>query len=174
MEVSDFAALMQFWARQLKFPPNDFKDKESVELWWDHLHKYGLEALKTAFSKSFRTEDTFPTLSRLLELLDGPKQNREQLAIDIAGKVWESLGKFGQYKPSEAEEWLGSVGWQVVQMLGGWYNITETTTDDDRGTFVAQARGFAISILAREGVNDKGHKMIDSGKTKPLEICKGS
>lgn len=160
MKVTDFAAVLQFWSKQLKFAPGDFKDMGAVEIWWDHLNQYGLQKIKDAFSQSFRTDDSFPSMRRLLEILDGPTQTRDQMGIEIAGKIWDALGKFGQYKPTEAEEWVGAVGWQVVQMIGGWYNICETTVDSDRGTFVAQARGFAIAILARDGTSDKGHKML--------------
>jgi hypothetical protein len=72
---------------------------------------------------------------------------------------------------------LGSVGWQIVQMEGGWEQICQSLTDDNLNTSKAQWRNLARVLLQRQGTNEDDsvkiqHKTNDRGLLSFAEIMK--
>lgn len=159
MDLKQFAASMKMMGEMLPGKPN-LENPAVLQFWYDEFGSMHDDDLKKGFRLALSTLDRFPVIAKFKEIVGGVTETRDQTAVHIAGKVWESLGKFGQYNPSGAEKWLGAEGWEVVKLMGGWFDVCSIEDMSYRGTFVAQARGFANAILAREGINDRGHKMI--------------
>lgn len=73
--------------------------------------------------------DRFP-LPVKLKAAAGRVSNPEDEAVQIAGRIVGAISKFGPYQSEKARESIGEIGWQVVQMDGGWMAVCETQTDD--------------------------------------------
>ncbi len=81
--------------------------------------------------------------------------NPRDIANEVAGRIWRAISKFGSYRSDEALEYIGELGSEVVQRMGGWSGVCKVT-DDERGIFFAQCRDVCESVqrLAKRGALD--------------------
>lgn len=91
--------------------------------------------------------DRFPLPVKLKSMI-GVAVNPEDEAIQIAGRILAAIASVGPYQGQLARESIGEVGWQVVQMEGGWQTICEIQTDDIP-IRKAQWRNLAKSLFER-------------------------
>ena len=87
----------------------------------------------------------FPLPSALIAIVK-PVETELDLGQDVASKVIGAVSKFGSYRSTEAREWIGQIGWECVQRMGGWSTICAELTEDNKGTFFAQIRGLAQTV----------------------------
>ena len=135
--------------------------KEIAELWFNLARMYGkeippaaltmmlnavedlpFESLKTSLhawaSKSKIARHPLP--AELREMVN-PEPDVKAKANFIAGRIRESISKFGYTNPSEASAYIGPDGWKVISRSGGWQYICENHgTLLDPGIFHAQIR----------------------------------
>lgn len=79
-----------------------------------------------------------------------PELTEQNQATTAAALIITAVGKFGHMRGPEAREYIGELGWSVVQMQGGWSYICENLGIDlSVGTFQAQARNIAIAQIER-------------------------
>lgn len=72
----------------------------------------------------------------------------ESKANEIAGRIHEAVSKFGWPSPGRAKEYIGELGWRVVESYGGWNYICENLgTQISISTFRAQCRDSARSKM---------------------------
>lgn len=89
-------------------------------------------------------------------------------AIEIAGRIRQAVTDHGWSAPDKAKEFIGDIGWKVVNRFGGWLYICENLgLDLNPLTFHAQARDVAKSLLEAnyKGVYD-APIMLESAKTE--------
>lgn len=169
-------ALAYYNAINPRFAP-DFSKPPVVSFWFDALGKYPVPAFKAAMDRLIK-EDRFPTIKDV-ELALGSAVNPEDDAIVIAGRIVSAISRFGAWGPEDAKAMIGSVGWEVVRLSGGWSTVCEVSLSD-LGMKQAQWRELARSMLERGGrslpelpppMTDRGLKLIqglmeDPGKGK--------
>jgi hypothetical protein len=89
----------------------------------------------------------FPMPSAIREMIQ-PTVSDDARAKEIASRVREAVSKFGWSNPVEAEVYVGSIGWTLVQRFGGWLHICENLgLNIPETTFLAQVRDLAKSQL---------------------------
>lgn len=83
-----------------------------------------------------------------------PADNPEGLAIEAANRIVEAISKFGYWREAEAKEFVGSLGWLVVERQGGWQTICENTLAENITSHRAQWRELAkvLHQRSRDGV----------------------
>jgi len=138
-------ALNYYQAINPRFSP-DFTKTPVVAFWFDALGKYPVQAFKSAMDQLIK-EDRFPTIKEI-ELILGSAVKPEDDAIVIAGRIVSAISRFGAWGPDEAKAMIGSVGWEVVQLSGGWSTVCEVELRE-LGTKQAQWRELARSLLER-------------------------
>lgn len=109
--------------------------------------------------------DRFP-LPVKLKAMAGLAVNPEDEAIQISGRILGAIASIGPYQGQWARESIGEIGWQVVQMEGGWQTICEIETDDIP-IRKAQWRNLAKSLIEhpRRGLSPE---LPGPGKPTPL------
>jgi hypothetical protein len=75
-----------------------------------------------------------------------PELDDEDDAQDIANTVIKCISTCGYTNQDRAEEQIGPRGWVVVQRMGGWKHLCETTTHQNEGFLRAQIRDYAQTI----------------------------
>lgn len=90
---------------------------------------------------------SFPTPFMLKPFVEN-KPNPEQLAHEIASRIRFAISEFGWSSTEKAKEYIGSVGWQIVQRSGGWQYLCENHGVKLQPlTYFAQCRDLAKNIL---------------------------
>lgn len=140
-------ALAYYQAINPRFSP-DFSKAPVVAFWFDALGKHPVPAFKAAMDTLVK-EDRFPTIKEV-ELTLGAAVSPEDDAIVIAGRIVSAISRYGSWGPDDARAMIGSVGWEVVNLSGGWKTVCEVELRD-LGTKQAQWRELARSLLERGG-----------------------
>lgn len=106
---------------------------------------------------SYRREPenrTFP-LPAKLRIIINPVQSKESLANESASRIRAAISKFGYWQPTEAKNYIGELGWQIVERNGGWQYLCENHgVELDPLIFHAQARDLAKSMLESQAVGN--------------------
>lgn len=95
----------------------------------------------------------FPLPSVIREIV-APEESisTEAKASEIAARICGAVPKFGWCNGSEAREYIGPIGWDIVQRQGGWPYICENLgTKINPSSFQAQLRNQLDSNI-RYGV----------------------
>jgi hypothetical protein len=78
-----------------------------------------------------------------------PQVTEGDTAVEVAGRIWTAISRFGQYRAADAADWIGEIGWYVVEHNGGWKRICETAQSKDVGVWKAQLRDHAAATIRR-------------------------
>ena len=87
-------------------------------------------------------------------------------SYDIAGKIVDAIRRFGYTNPAAARGHIGPVGWSVTERMGGWQHICNTLTADRIGTFTAQCRDMAKSLLVMGALPEPPRPLLDAPDPK--------
>lgn len=137
--------------------------EDLLELDADHL----LEAVKRY--RKDPANEFFPKPAKLISMVL-PTENLEADARDAAGRMVAAVSKFGPYQNAKAREYIGPLGWTVVDRQGGWEEVCSKLTYDNMGQMQAQWREHAIAIgrRAKFGLVDQAPAL--PGPSKPAGL----
>lgn len=83
-----------------------------------------------------------------------PAPSDRNLATQAAARILEAISRVGPHRIEDAKNFIGSLGWMIVKMQGGWEAICERTGVDSP-TAVCQAQwiklGESVLEQARAG-----------------------
>ena len=133
-------------------PMNEIK----LKLYAEVLQSESVEKLAEAF-KHFRHKPGQKFLPMPADILAfcNPKGDPDSDAREAAARIVQAVGKFGYMQGSAASKFIGSLGWRVVERIGGWQYLCENLgTNIDVTTFTAQARDLCKATWARGDLND--------------------
>lgn len=105
----------------------------------------------------------------VLEAL-GDKRSPRTEAVEAAGRVIESVKKFGWQQSQKAREYIGELGWKGVERLGGWPYLCENlgTSKLPVTMMQAQLRDSCEAMITR------GEAGISEAPALPAPILKSS
>lgn len=116
----------------------------------------------------------FPLPGQIRELIN-PTEKLEDTSRDIASKIVSAVSKFGSYRSHDAKNYIGEIGWHVVERHGGWENLCSSMTNENSTIYMAQLRDLSLSIqriskreIAKNSKQTLGEIKI-SGLLKTLE-----
>lgn len=103
-----------------------------------------LEVMK-AYETYRRTakQHRFPLPAEIRAIVS-PEVDADSAAREIAARITAAIPKFGYTNRQAAKEYIGEIGWQVVERQGGWpYLCEHHGREIDPTAFQAQARDLA-------------------------------
>lgn len=112
-----------------------------------------LKALET-YRNDEKNGNFFPSPARLQKYLR-PQVSVDAQAQEIAGRITQSISKFGYTGHEDAKAFIGEIGWTVVHRFGGWAHICrEHGVSLNPGQFFAQSRDLIKSQIeiAKSGI----------------------
>lgn len=71
----------------------------------------------------------------------------EDKARDAASRIVSAMSRFGYMRPEDAKEYVGELGWAVVERQGGWSSLCERVMREELPTYQAQWRQLALSLI---------------------------
>lgn len=108
----------------------------------------------------------FPTPFQLRNYLEN-KPSIDTLANETASRIRSAITKFGWPNPEGAKEYIGDLGWKIVERNGGWLSLCENHgLVLNPQTFHAQSRDLAKSMIesAELGIFDQPIKIPEPRK----------
>ncbi len=78
-----------------------------------------------------------------------PQISPDAQAREAAARIPDAIKRHGYNWPDRAREYIGELGWSVVQRFGGWEHVCQYhgTPEMNAQTFYAQARDLARSHI---------------------------
>lgn len=118
-------------------------------------------------------KNTFFPLPAAIRQLILPEPTEDMQAREIASRISQAVTKFGHPNELEAQEFVGEVGWRVVQRKGGWNYICQNLgVTLDATVFEAQTRELAkVEILTQK--NPAFGKLLEEATKKGLMLDRG-
>lgn len=90
---------------------------------------------------------SFPLPSQIRDLIT-PVLNNEEQGREISARIQSAIVKYGYANPTEAQNYIGPIGWKVVSDFGGWSHICENHgLNLDPSSFQAQCRERAKDLV---------------------------
>lgn len=146
--------------------------QDFLSMYLDNISDIPFAKLKYACQKYLNDPKnrSFP-LPAQLRAISSPEPDNDQLAKEAAARIPQAIVKFGYTNPSRAREFIGELGWRVVERFGGWQVVCEqhgVTISPD--TFYAQARDLARSTLdlGDAGIHDQPIGLGEGKSSKPF------
>ena len=122
----------------------------AISMMANQLSEFGLEAVKSALNKYTLNPKnrSFPMPAQLIAIIKPEIETRsiEDEASMLANKIWGAISKYGYSNPEQAQNYLGTVGWEAVTLQGGWISICQNSDPSKQGMWVAQMRDLISSI----------------------------
>lgn len=125
-------------------------DDTVVEMYAEDLADLPLDAVRRALVEARRDpkQRTFPLPAVIRDKIQ-PFDNADADAKEAAGRIVAAVSRFGWNNVARAREYVGELGWAVVERQGGWETLCRTLTEDNIGQMQAQWRDLALSVSKR-------------------------
>ena len=118
--------------------------KDTSKIYWDMLNKYDDNIIKKATIKCVKELKFFPKISEIITAIEGNNTDETELAwISLLDKI----ERIGHYQSVSFPEYP-AIG-AVVEALGGWLSICETTFDEEK--WVKKEFVKLYPIMKRQG-----------------------
>lgn len=87
--------------------------------------------------------------AQLREIIN-PEPSPDDVSREIASRITQAVTQYGYCNTSHAREYIGEIGWEVVQRKGGWNHICQNLgVSIDPTVFEAQCRELSkIKVLS--------------------------
>lgn len=107
-----------------------------------------------------------PLPSNILQIVNPEKHiGPRKIASEIAGRVTAAVPKFGWANPTEAREYVGELGWSVVEDRGGWaYLCQHLGLQLNPSIFEAQCRDHVEARIEMAGGLEKAQLLASAPK----------
>lgn len=134
----------EYYARELKPAVVTMMAEDLKELTYDQAEKAFAQYRKK--DKTYR----FPMPAQLIEIAN-PRVDDDSIATEIAGKVFQSISKFGYTDGEAAKDFFGPIGWKAVERYGGWdYLCANVGKTISVTTFIAHIRDICLAHIKFE------------------------
>jgi hypothetical protein len=112
-----------------------------------------------------------PLIPHIRAIINQDKDTDIDIAKEIADKIINAVGKFGYTMPKSAEEYVGDIGWQVVERYGGWTRFSQELITDQLEIVRAHLRDSSLTLIRKNKNKEKIDKAINFVKIKSIEGC---
>lgn len=124
--------------------------KTRLELYYELLSELSPRTLELALKTIMRNgaQTRFPLPGVILQAAC-PSRSPEAEAVEAAGRIPEALYRYGYTDPHGAKDFIGELGWLIVEREGGWECLCAKVTTNQLPILKAQWREMAKSLYSR-------------------------
>lgn len=110
----------------------------------------------------------FPLPSVIRKYVHGSKAD---VSLDASLKIIKSISKFGWPNHKDAKEFIGELGWAVVEAYGGWPNVCRMVNEPDKiSIYQPQFQRAASMLIEKDNVSTKRLGVNGGEKGQPLSL----
>lgn len=163
----------------------------AIAMMADDLKEFSLAEVSSAYKK-YRLDPknrTMPLPGQIIQMIK-PVATNDAKAREITARIMDAFGRHGWSNAELARQYIGEVGWDIVQTSGGWsYLCQEYGVSIQPTTFMAQTRsrvqdrlefgsnpvayglvGHIIKEVPRIGIQERSHEdQIAHEKDRQME-----
>lgn len=164
-----FSQLIQFLAKEC----DKQLDHLILPIFKELGDKWGWDVAAGAVEYHLRTRkgrDPFPTPFELEITIKKLLGETAESPDEVAGRILQSVTRFGSPNGVDAEKFIGPVGWEVVRMYGGWSSICQNMKVDQKAIYFSQWKGLADSLLKKAEVQ-KIAGTLSGGAFRGVDSC---
>lgn len=101
-------------------------DDTTLVMYCEDLADYDFDQVQLAMRKYRQNPKNkfMPLPAQLIEMFS-PQISEDQAAREITGRIVEAVSRFGYARGEDAKEYIGEIGWSVIQVYGGWIGLCE-------------------------------------------------
>ncbi len=184
MTLNERQEIKKLWALMSAYYQNPLRD-EVILMYLEDVSDLPFSAVVEAFTTYRKNPKNIRVpIPAQLRTIVSPPEDDDSMAKEAAARIIAGVSKFGRSKPGEASEYIGELGWLVVQKQGGWWSICNYLNEGSISSLQAQLRDLAVAQikLARAGklntppalpvADPKGQKKINSLVQELVEMKK--
>lgn len=141
----------------------------ALAAFYDAISDLPSEQVLHVLKNWFKTNRNFPHPADIRASIM-PEMNNEDNALEVANAIIAAISRYGYTNPKSAQLHIGSLGWEVVNRMGGWKHMCETCTHGNENTLRSQIRTFAetVSKRAKRGELDQRPELPQSNAVKNI------
>jgi len=175
MNKEELKAFKKEWTMVCAYYGREVRD-DVLNMVASDLEQYSFKDVITALMIYRRdSKNKFaPLPAMIIDLVEQQNGIESEYSADaIAMKIWAAIGSIGSYANRERlKQKFNAVELAVVDALGPWSQTCANTQAEDKGTFIAQTRNLARTMIER---NKFGRLSKQSGELVSLgSIVTGS
>lgn len=123
---------------------------EVIAMYAEDLSDLPIEAVRHAMSELRRDPKVtrFPLPAVIRDRIQ-PADTDEMNAQEAVSRVIQAVGRFGWTNGPAAREFVGDLGWKIVERDGGWQTVCQSLNEENLGVYRAQWKGLALTLLRR-------------------------
>lgn len=123
----------------------------------DDLSDLPLESVQFAFANYRRDSKnkSFPLPAQIRELVN-PEASGRLESREAAARAVAAVSRFGRGRSEDARAEIGELAWQTVLIFGGWTQLCEILTAENRATITAQLRDLAEGVFEKAKAGNLG------------------
>ena len=120
-----------------------------LAMYIEDLEEFSLDKISNAI-KEIRRDPKIRSMPLIADIRSKccPQENNKGSATIAVGRIIEAITKFGWPNPKEAREYIGELGWTIVERNGSWEEVCKLD-GSQIGIFRAQAITLGETILER-------------------------
>jgi hypothetical protein len=149
MKNEQKARIAQIWAMLAAYYRTKLDDAVLM-MYAEDVSDLDFESVQSALSGYRKNPKNkfMPMPAQIREMIQPLSVDPDSASREIAARITAAIPKFGWCNGQEAREYIGEVGWSVVQRQGGWAYVCEHHgMNIDPTSFQAQVRELAKSTL---------------------------
>lgn len=148
MNADRFIMAIQALSHRCNYELTEF----DFELYSECAEKMGYELAIAAVKAIYRECQAgarFPSIAELEQRANPAGLSDEDQGREAAALISDAIQRYGYNRPDDAKALIGTLGWRIVEMSGGWTRICEELTFDNMPTLKAQWRELAVGQLRK-------------------------
>lgn len=172
MSPQERQSLKVLWVKLSAYYQFPLRD-EVLEMYVEDLEGLPAELIGAAMQEYRRNpKNTRVPLPAQIRALCEPQVDDDSLAREAASRIVSAVRTIGYPSPGSAREYIGELGWKVVERNGGWMSLCQNLMEDQIGTFQAQARDLAKAQIqfARAGRLDEAPALPSPNAERMSEL----
>lgn len=138
----------------------------------EDLFDLDLDLVAAAISRIRKTPGNvfFPLPAVIREAVQGSARDE---AIEASNRIVQAMSRFGWNNPEGARNFIGELGWRVVEREGGWQSLCQRTTNEELPTLKAQWRELAAVTQRRmvSGIDNAAPQLPGQDKKQLTHIA---
>ena len=144
------------------------------KIWIDQLKDFSDDEIRHAFNTAIGSLKKWPTIVEIKRLCEGTNISDEEIGQEVAARIQGAISSCGWNNFKAAEEFIGPIGWAVVQQSGGWARICEQESDNIMSDRKAWRDSAVIVVKKSRMPNGDLPPSLPTKRNPALELAMGN